>query len=98
MCMGFLFRYANRGRFLGDRSCSIFSWRLSSFRDFNRLQRTDVGMGQRIAVLQLFCKLGSQRLLMVADKIACQITDSEMFEEQALGQRAEIRFQPSDDL
>src|SRR5213083_3038729 len=98
MSVGFLFQYANGGCCAGDGICSIFSWWFGRFRDYNRFQRPAVSMGKKIAALQLFCEPGCERLLMVTDKIVCQIIDGEVFKEQAFGQRAEVRFQPSDYL
>src|SRR5260221_10075119 len=98
MRVGLLLRYANGGFFSGDRLWLVFCWWLCSFKDLARLRRPAVGMGKRIATLQLFCEPGSERLLMVTDKVICQITDGEVFKEQALGQRAEVRFQLSDYL
>jgi hypothetical protein len=55
-------------------------------------------MRETIAPMQSLRKLGSERLLMLADKIISQVIDGKILEKQALGQGSEIRFQSFDDL
>src|SRR5260370_23452341 len=96
MLVSFLFQYANGCCFLSGFIDSICRWRLRFVRDFDQLRFPTVGIGKTICLMQFFPKLGGERLLMIADKVICQITDGEVFEEQAFWQGTEVRFQPSD--
>ena len=92
---GFPFQYANGSQCL-DGDIAPIHYRLYFFNCPDRFQLPSTSGGRRH--FQFRGEPGRKLLRMFGDEVFCQIGDVEVFEEQALGQRAEVRFQTFDDF
>ncbi|HXH38619.1 MAG TPA: hypothetical protein VNN08_08320 [Thermoanaerobaculia bacterium] len=71
---------------------------LDYFHRRNQFQLPAAAQSGRNRTLQFRGKLRIDRLGVFRDEVVRQFADAEVLEKKALGQRTEVRLQPSDDL